>query len=89
MEQNPKAAAAIIGPIYRIPPAVIESVLNELYAKQSTDNIPFYSVGDIDPTAIDNLVSAAQLVGALKGKVDWRSAVNQEFLPKDLQRNLQ
>jgi NitT/TauT family transport system substrate-binding protein len=88
IESDPKGAAAIIAPIYRMDPAVVEHVLEELSTQTSTDGVSFYSEGDINAKGMDNLANAAEVAGALQGTPDWRSNVDQDFLPADLKRQL-
>ena len=88
IKTNPNDAAAVIAPIYRMKPAIVQSILIELETKTSTDGIPFFSEGDINAAGMDNLVGAAGASGALQGKPDWRSMVDQAFLPDDLKRKL-
>jgi NitT/TauT family transport system substrate-binding protein len=85
---NRKEAAAIVAKIYKLDPLVIEAVLGELIDHPSVGNVPYFGRGDFLPEGIDNLTKGLTLIGALDADVQWRSLVDQSFLPTDLQRPL-
>jgi NitT/TauT family transport system substrate-binding protein len=88
MQANRSQSAQIIGKQFRLDPAVVLQVLNELMDHPSTDGVYYFSEGNINPHGVDTLISAASMSGALKGNIDWRQDVDQSFLPPDLRRDL-
>jgi NitT/TauT family transport system substrate-binding protein len=88
MDANPEESAQIIAPIYHMPVALVESIMKELRQHRSTDGIPFYSEGDFNDNGMTRLISMAYSTGILKENINWRLYVDQEFLPKELQSNL-
>jgi NitT/TauT family transport system substrate-binding protein len=90
MKTNRKESAAYIGKIYQLDVGMTESILNQIIDHDDTQGIPFFSEGDISPVGMDNLVNGLKLVGAIEEGdfSDWRSIVDQSFLPDDLKRNL-
>ncbi len=47
-----------------------------------------WSTGGFDKGALEKMSEGLQLIGASKGPVDWKAAIDQQFLPKSLQHPL-
>jgi NitT/TauT family transport system substrate-binding protein len=47
-----------------------------------------WSPGGFDKGGLSRMSEGLQLIGESKGPVDWKSAIDQQFLPKDLQNPL-
>lgn len=45
-----------------------------------------WSEGDFEEDGLENISKGLRLTGEAKGPVDWAAAIDQQFLPKDLQR---
>jgi NitT/TauT family transport system substrate-binding protein len=88
IKTNREESVGIIAKAYKMDPVVVRAMLAELVDRPSSDGSVFYGQGDVNPKGLDALVDLAQKTGDLKEKVDWRSYVDQSFLPADLQRKL-
>lgn len=88
MRSNRTESAAIIAKVYKLDPALVESVLAELIDHPSEGGVPYYSLGDFNPAGIDRGIDGLKLMNALDNEAPWRSLVDQSFLPADLQRKL-
>jgi NitT/TauT family transport system substrate-binding protein len=47
-----------------------------------------WSPGGFDKTALSTMSEGLQLIGESNGPVDWKSAIDQQYLPQDLQEPL-
>lgn len=47
-----------------------------------------WSPGGFDKEALAKMSEGLQLIGESKGPVDWKAAIDQQYLPKDLQKPL-
>jgi NitT/TauT family transport system substrate-binding protein len=47
-----------------------------------------WSPGGFDKEALEKMSEGLQLTGEVKGPVDWKAVIDQQFLPKDLQKPL-
>ncbi len=47
-----------------------------------------WSPGGFDQEALTKMSDGLQLIGESKGPVDWKAVIDQQFLPKDLQKPL-
>jgi NitT/TauT family transport system substrate-binding protein len=47
-----------------------------------------WSTGGFDKEALEKISEGLQLTGEVKGPVDWKAVIDQQFLPKDLQKPL-
>jgi NitT/TauT family transport system substrate-binding protein len=83
MRTNPKESAAMIAKHYKTDVATIETVMSNLM--KDVQGIPSWGLGNIEYTALDNMVHAISLIGAIKDKPDYRKYVDESYLPADLQ----
>lgn len=78
---NPKDAAKLLSETYdKLPLAVAESaVMNNVAIK-------YWGRGGFEYAAMDEMLKALKIVGALKGEVDWSKFVDASFLPEELKK---
>jgi NitT/TauT family transport system substrate-binding protein len=78
---NPKDAAKLLSETYdKLPLAVAESaVMNNVAIK-------YWGRGGFEYAAMDEMLKALKIVGALKGEVDWKKMVDASFLPEELKK---
>ncbi len=78
---NPKEAAKILSESYdKLPLPVAES------AVQNNVEIKYWGRGGFEYAAMDEMLKALKIVGALKGDVDWSKMVDASFLPDELKK---
>lgn len=78
---NPKEAAKLLSESYdKLPLPVAESAVSNNVA------IKYWGRGGFEYSAMNEMVKALKIVGALKGDVDWSKMVDTSFLPKELQK---
>jgi NitT/TauT family transport system substrate-binding protein len=78
---NPKEAAQILSETYdKLPLPVAESAVN------NNVGIKYWGRGGFEYAAMDEMIKALKIVGALKAEVDWSKMVDTSFLPKELQK---
>src|SRR5262245_54428379 len=78
---NPKEAAKILSESYdTLPLPVAES------AVQNNVEIKYWGRGGFEYAAMDEMLKALKIVGALKADVDWSKMVDASFLPDELKK---
>lgn len=78
---NPKDAAKLLSETYdKLPLEVAES------AVQNNVAIKYWGRGGFEYAAMDEMLKALKIVGALKGEVDWSKMVDASFLPEELKK---
>ncbi|MFO0986791.1 MAG: ABC transporter substrate-binding protein [Alphaproteobacteria bacterium] len=78
---NPKDAAKLLSESYdKLPLEVAES------AVQNNVAIKYWGRGGFEYAAMDEMLKALRIVGALKGEVDWSKLVDASFLPEELKK---
>jgi NitT/TauT family transport system substrate-binding protein len=82
---NQKEAAASLAKGYNLPPEIAASALAGLL-KQTPD---WFGRGDLKMKLMDLTAQSLIETGALAGAVDWKAAVDDRFIPKDLQSKTQ
>jgi NitT/TauT family transport system substrate-binding protein len=77
---NPKEAAKILSETYdKLPLDVAESaVMNNV-------TIKYWGRGGFEIDAMNEMIKALKIVGALKAEVDWSKMIDKSFLPQELQ----
>lgn len=83
---NPKEAAKLIAPEYKLDVAIVEEILLKLVSSTGTGGVPYWGPGDIRIGPMDAMIAAQKDVGAIKGEADWAKLIDESFLPKDLVR---
>jgi NitT/TauT family transport system substrate-binding protein len=86
MYANPDESGDIIATVYNITPEVARSAVRSLVASHAKSGVRYWSGGEINPKAMNEMMRAQQLVGALKGDPDWGKIIDENFLPDDLKR---
>jgi NitT/TauT family transport system substrate-binding protein len=78
---NPKDAAKLLSETYdKLPLPVAErAVMNNVAIK-------YWGRGGFEYAAMDEMLKALKIVGALKGEVDWSKMVDASFLPEELRK---
>ena len=82
INSNPKAAAAYYAEYMRISKDLAEQIVPKFVAWK------FLNSGAFDLKGLKTTVKGLNMVGAIKGEVDWNKYVDQQYLPKDLQKKL-
>jgi NitT/TauT family transport system substrate-binding protein len=86
MYANPDESGDIIAKVYNITPEVARSAVRSLVTSHSKSGVHYWSGGEINLKAMNEMMRAQQLVGALKGDPDWGKIIDESFLPDDLKR---
>jgi NitT/TauT family transport system substrate-binding protein len=86
MYANPDESGDIIAKVYNITPEVARSAVRSLVASHGKSGVHYWSGGEINLKAMNEMMRAQQLVGALKGDPDWGKIIDESFLPDDLKR---
>jgi len=77
---NPKDAAKLLSDSYdKLPIEVAESAVGNNVA------IKYWGRGGFEMAAMNEMIKALKIVGALKAEVDWSKMIDKSFLPKELQ----
>lgn len=76
--QHPDEAADITAKAYNIDAGLTREVFKHFLA------IQYWSEGAFDYAAMDRMVEGLEIVGKLKGRMDWSKVVDMAFLPQDL-----
>jgi len=76
---HPDEGAAIVAKAYNIDAGLTRDVFKHFLA------INYWSEGAFDHAAMDRMVEGLQIVGKLKGPMDWGPVTNPGFLPPELQ----
>jgi NitT/TauT family transport system substrate-binding protein len=78
---NPKEAAKILSETYdKLPLPVAESAVG------NNIGIKYWGRGGFEYAAMDEMLKALKIVGALKAEVDWKKMVDTSFLPEELKK---
>ncbi|MCL4802569.1 MAG: ABC transporter substrate-binding protein, partial [Burkholderiales bacterium] len=76
---NPDEAGRIFAEAYELPRELgVRAVRNMV-------DVGYWSRGEIDTRALDNMVEGLRIIGEVEGPVDWSKLVDRSFLPPDLQ----
>ena len=80
-----KATAAALAKAYNLPPDIAASALAGLL-KQTPD---WWSRGELKMKQMEDTAQSLKDTGAFEGDVDWKAAIDDRFIPKDLQSKTQ
>jgi NitT/TauT family transport system substrate-binding protein len=86
MYANPDESADIIATAYNLAPEVARSAVKNLLASHDKSGVRYWSGGEINLKAMNEMMRAQKLVGALKDDPDWGKIIDESFLPDDLKR---
>jgi len=86
MYANPDESADIIAKVYNLEPAVARSAVKNLLGSHDKSGVKYWSGGEINLKAMNEMMRAQKIVGALKDDPDWGNIIDESFLPDDLKK---
>ena len=86
MYANPDESADIIAKVYNLSNEVTRSAVKNLLASHEKSGVRYWSAGEINLKAMNEMMRAQKIVGALKDDPDWGKIIDQSFLPDDLKK---
>lgn len=89
MLANPAEASQIIGPTFKLEPALVEKIIVELKDHGAVDGVPYWGLGDIKIKLLENILEGALLTGEITEAYDFRPLIDERFLPDDLKTKKQ
>jgi NitT/TauT family transport system substrate-binding protein len=84
MYANPDESSEIIAKAYNLTPDVAKSALKNLLGSHEKSGVRYWSGGEINLKAMNEMMRAQKIVGALKDDPDWSKIIDESFLPDDL-----
>ena len=89
MYANPDESAEIIAKAYNLSPDVAKSAVKNLIGSHEKSGVKYWSGGEINLKAMNEMMRAQKIVGALKTDPDWGKIIDESFLPDDFKRKTQ
>ena len=89
MYANPDESAGIIAKAYNLSTEVARSALKNLLASHEKSGVKYWSGGEINLKAMNEMMRAQKIVGALKDDPNWGKIIDEGFLPDDLKKKTQ
>jgi NitT/TauT family transport system substrate-binding protein len=89
MYANPDESADIIAKAYNLSSDVARSAVRNLLSSHDKSGVRYWSAGEINLKAMNEMMRAQKIVGALKTDPDWGKIIDESFLPDDLKRKTQ
>jgi NitT/TauT family transport system substrate-binding protein len=89
MYANPDESADIIAKAYNLSSEVARSAVRNLLGSHEKSGVRYWSAGEINLKAMNEMMRAQKIVGALKTDPDWGKIIDESFLPDDLKRKTQ
>ena len=89
MYANPDESADIIAKAYNLSSEVARSAVRNLLSSHDKSGVRYWSAGEINLKAMNEMMRAQKIVGALKTDPDWSKIIDESFLPDDLKRKTQ
>jgi NitT/TauT family transport system substrate-binding protein len=89
MYANPDESGDIIAKAYNLEPAVARAALRNLLESHTASGVKYWSGGEINLKAMNEMMRAQKIVGALKDDPNWGKIIDESFLPDDLKRKTQ
>jgi NitT/TauT family transport system substrate-binding protein len=89
MYANPDESGDIIAKAYNLTPEVARSAVRNLVASHDKSGVRYWGPGNVNLQAMNEMMRAQKLVGALKTDPDWSKIIDESFLPDDLKRKTQ
>ena len=86
MYANPDESAEIIAKAYNLTPDVAKSAVKNLLGSHEKSGVKYWSGGEINLKAMNEMMRAQKIVGALKDDPDWGKIIDESFLPDDLKK---
>ena len=65
------------------------AAVRNLLASHATSGVRYWSGGEINLKALNEMMRAQKIVGALKDDPDWSKIIDEQFLPDDLKKKTQ
>ena len=75
---DPAAAAAVMAPLYDLPPAIAGVAVQNMVAPR------MWSEGGFDQAELDRMIDALKIIEQVTGPPDWSKLIDRSFLPADL-----
>jgi NitT/TauT family transport system substrate-binding protein len=79
---DPDGAAAVLQKLWNFDPEIAKAAVHNMIGPK------MWSLGDFDRAELDRTVEGLQLIGEIKGEIDWSKLIDQSYLPPDLQSKL-
>ncbi len=89
MYANADESADIIAKAYNLAPDAARNAVRNLLASHDKSGVRYWSAGEINLKAMNEMMRAQKIVGALKADPDWGKIIDESFLPDDLKRKTQ
>ncbi len=86
MYAHPEESADIIAKVYNLSNDVARSAVKNLLGSHEKSGVRYWSAGEINLKAMNEMMRAQKIVGALKDDPDWAKIIDQSFLPDDLKK---
>ena len=86
MYANPDELAEIIAKAYNLSSDVAKSAVKNLLGSHEKSGVKYWSGGEINLKAMNEMMRAQKIVGALKDDPDWGKIIDESFLPDDLRK---
>ncbi len=86
MYANPDESADIIAKVYNLEPEIARSAVKNLLESHAKSGVKYWSGGEINMKALNEMMRAQKIVGALKDDPDWSKIIDDSFLPDDLKK---
>lgn len=86
MYANADESADIIAKAYNLTPEVARSAVKNLLASHARSGVKYWSGGEINLAAMNEMMRAQKIVGALKDDPNWSKIIDESFLPDDLKK---
>ena len=86
MYANPDESGDIVAKVYNLAPDVARSAVKNLLTSHEKSGVRYWSGGEINIKAMNEMMRAQKIVGALKDDPDWSKIIDESFLPDDLKK---
>lgn len=86
MYANPEESGDIIAKVYNLDVPVARAAVKNLLDSHGTAGVKYWSGGEINLKAMNEMMRAQKIVGALKDDPDWSKIIDESFLPDDLKK---
>jgi NitT/TauT family transport system substrate-binding protein len=86
MYANPDESIDIIAKAYNLPIDITRSAVKNLLASHEKSGVKYWSGGEINLKAMNEMMRAQKIVGALKDDPSWGKIIDESFLPDDLKK---
>jgi NitT/TauT family transport system substrate-binding protein len=86
MYANPEESGDIIAKAYNLDVPVARAAVKNLLDSHGASGVKYWSGGDINLKAMNEMMRAQKIVGALKDDPDWGNIIDESFLPDDLRK---